>query len=225
MKTRETFSNYLSDRYESINISSKDMLINSFQNYLMRIVEFQRGKKATKEFLKSCLIDSINNVYRLGDFYYIWQNNKHIISLKNTNYSYEWSDNGSLTFDTILFLSTLNIENEIQYLKLKIKNILTFICKKVPDFIKIFQSSECEIHLNTSDIFVENLMTRKGYLRFEGKYYDKNIHLDISWKDLLICSQQAIDNLMLMLPFLNIYFRGRTIAITYDENLDIFQFC
>lgn len=191
----------------------------------MRVVEFQKGKKATKEFLKSCLVDPINNVYKLGDFYYIWQDNKHIIGLKNTNYSYEWSYNGSLTFDTILFLSTLNIENEIQYLELKIKNILSFIYKKIPDFVKIFKFSECEIHLNTSDIFIENLMTRKGNLKFEGKYHDKYIQLTISWHNLLICSQQAIDNLMLMLPFLNIYFSGRNILITYDENLDIFQFC
>ena len=90
MKTRETFSNYLFDRYEGINISSKDMLINSFQNYLMKVVEFQRGKKVTKEFLKSCLVDPINNIYKLGDFYYTWQDNKHLIYLKNSNYSYKF---------------------------------------------------------------------------------------------------------------------------------------
>lgn len=68
-------------------------------------------------------------------------------------------------------------------------------------------------------------MDRKGKLKFEGKYYDKYIELNIAWKDLLICSRKALDDLMLMLPFLNIYFKGNRLLITYDENLDIFQFC
>lgn len=37
------------------------------------------------------------------------------------------------------------------------------------------------------NVFAENLMTRKGYLKFEGKYYDKDIQLTITWKDLGIC--------------------------------------
>lgn len=225
MKTRETFSNYLFDRLESVNISTKDTLANSFQNYLMRVVEFQRGKKATKEFLKSCLIDPINNVYKLGDFYYTWQDNKHIIGLKNTNYLYKFFDNGSLTFDTILFLSTLNIENEIQYLELKIKNILYFLNNKISNIIKIFKDSGCEIIVNSKDIVEKNLMENLGFIHIKGKYYDKNIEFSINWQHLFICSQQSLDNLMTMLPFLNIYFNGHSLWINYDENLDIFQFC
>lgn len=87
MKTKITFSEFLSDRLGSLNISSKDVLVNSFQNYLMRVIETQRSKKITAEFLKYCLIDPLNNIYQLGDFYYIWQNKTHIIYLKNTNYS------------------------------------------------------------------------------------------------------------------------------------------
>lgn len=225
MKIKITFSEFLSDRLGSLNISSKDVLVNSFQNYLMKVVESQRSKKTTAEFLKYCLVDPLNNIYKLGDFYYLWQNKTHILYLKNTNYSYEFYDNGSLTWDTILFLSSLNIKNEIQELELKIQNTLSYIYKKIPDLIKIFKFSECEIHLNTQDVFIENLMDRKGKLKFEGRYYDKYIELNISWKDLLICSRKALDDLMLMLPFLNIYFRANRLLITYDENLDIFQFC
>ena len=68
-------------------------------------------------------------------------------------------------------------------------------------------------------------MESLGFIHIKGKYYNKNIEFSINWQNLLICSQQALDNLMTMHPFLNIYFSGHRLWIDYDENLDIFQFC